>query len=69
MSSLPIIIGGIDVVGGLFAKVGSERASWQWQPITVGTSATHDPSPPITIDTNVPAPAGRHIFLPLLGVG
>lgn len=32
---------------------GSLEEAWQWQPITVGASATHNPNPPITIDTAV----------------
>lgn len=30
-------------------------ARWQWQPITYGASASHDPSPPIILETSAPA--------------
>ena len=69
MSSLPVITPTIDAIGGSFlTRLASERAAWQWQPVTVGTSATHDPSPPITIDTFVP-PAVSLISRTLMGVG
>lgn len=48
---------------------GSTNHSFQWQPITVGTSASHDPYPPITIDTNVPPPSGGVPQRTMTGVG
>lgn len=45
------------------------KPSEQWQPVTVGTSAQHDPNPPITIDTYVPPPSGTLLLRMSMGMG
>lgn len=58
------------VLGGVFNRYGSERAAWQWQPVTYGTSASHDPNPPITIDTFVPPAGGSTVPVKaMMGLG
>lgn len=55
---------------GTHRGAGSLTPTWQWQPITVGSSAAHDPNPPITIDSTVVDAEPDPLFLrTLMGMG
>lgn len=46
--------------GRLGPASGVTRSSWQWQPITYGTGAAHDPNPPIIIEDAPAAPTTNY---------
>lgn len=53
--------------GRLGLTFGNDRHAWQWQPITYGTGAAHDPSPPIIIeDAPTVPPLGGSESWPIL---
>lgn len=48
---------------------GYDRQAWQWEPITYGTGAAHDPSPPIIIEDAPAAPVANLLLRMVMGVG
>lgn len=55
--------------GGLLGS-GESRTNWQWQPITYGSSPSHDPNPPMILeDAPIIPPAGGNVLRMLMGVG